>query len=483
MTRRSLNAQPDHVDQSHDQLTRREFLKLSGALTGSAVLNRAGEITQWSRRVKRPTTTQPNIILIVTDSLRADHISANGYTRSTTPTLDAWVATAGVSFRQTTTTAPWTFPANAAMLTGYLPAMLGVPWFGSPAALPTAVPTLAEYLHSAGYYTAGFVSAEYVRNRWGFGRGFDHYDDSVATAHTSTSAAGLAAEINATVWQWLTSWTPDPRPPLFLFLYYFDPHTWYNPPQPFDTLYDPAYAGTIALPANYRDGQDVVAGVQSPDAADIQHLLALYDGEIRYWDTQLNELKIVLDTQLITDNALIVVTADHGDMFGEHAKWTHANCLYEEVLRVPLLMRYSGVITPGQTVDSPVQNMDLMPTILDYAGLTVPSGLRARNLRPALEGSTLAAHDLFSEMQGLPDDTHPFHWLTPQYELRAVRRENWKYIQHVNHPANDELYQLTSSSIYEVNNQIATEPAKAEELRHALATGYPSVVALPFIGR
>lgn len=482
MKRQSLSARSDRADRSSSKLTRREFLKLSGALAGSAALSQTGEIIKWDTRDKRPATAQPNIILIVADSLRADHISANGYARTTTPNLDAWIATPGATFRNTHTTAPWTFPANAAIMTGYLPPMLGVPWFGSPAQLPAAVPTLAEYLHSAGYYTAGFVSAEYVRSRWGFARGFDHYDESLAIGHT-TAESGLAAQINTAALQWLSSWTPDPRPPLFLFLYYFDPHTWYNPPAPYDTLYDPSYSGTIALPANYRDGQDVVGGLQIPNAADIQHLLALYDGEIKYWDDRLGELKTALQNQQITDNALIVVTADHGDMFGEHNKWTHANCLYEEVLRVPLLMRYSGVITAGQTVDSPVQNMDLMPTILDYAGLAVPPGLRARSVRPVLEGSTLTTRDLFSEMQGLPDDTHPFHWLTPQYELRAVKRDNWKYIQHVNHPANDELYQLNSSSVYEVDNRIASEPTKAEELRQALAAGYPRALALPYVGR
>jgi arylsulfatase len=474
-----------HADTGPGRLSRRDFLKLSGLTAGSAALTALGRYALARPLASAITSTAaaPNIILIVVDALRSDHVSADGYSRTTTPNLDAWIASQGVSFRRATSTAPWTYPANAAMLTGRGPASLGVPWFDSNANLPAHVTTLAEHLHAAGYYTAGFVSAEYVRGFRGFARGFDLYDDAVAQNNPVTSASGLAGEINNRAVSWLqTAWTSGQQP-LFLFLYYFDPHTWYNPPQPYDVLYDPTYAGTLALPNWYRDGQDVVSGLYVPTPADVQHLLALYDGEIKYCDDRLGEMLAALQARQLLDNTLVVLTADHGDMFGEHGKWNHTNCLYEEVLRVPLFMRYSGVISPGRVVDTPVQNMDLMPTILDWTGIPIPPTMQAISLRPLAEGRTGSARDLFSEMDGIPDPSHPFYWIAPHHDLRSIQRGAWKYIHHVQAPDADELYQLNANSPYETDNVILSDPAVAQELRQAILDWFPRRVYLPVVTR
>ena len=171
-------------------------------------------------------------------------------------------------------------------MTGRLPFRLNATWDNT--TLASSELTLAEILQKAGYATAGFVSAPFVRaSPHGFGQGFQVYDDSVASKGVLESGS-LAASINAVAQSWLGTWSPGTQP-LFLFLYYFDPHTWYNPPAPYDTRYDLSYTGTLT-PNVYRNGEDVVSGKVVPSSRDVEHLLALYDGEIAYWDAMFGSM-------------------------------------------------------------------------------------------------------------------------------------------------------------------------------------------------
>lgn len=468
------------------EMTRRQFLKLAGASAAAAplaaalrhrpVVGAAGLAPQGDN------ATKPNIVLVVVDALRSDHVSANGYARGVTPNLDRWVASEGVSFRQATTPSPWTFPASAALMTGQLPFRLNATWDHT--ILPSNALTLAEILKQEGYATAGFVSAPFVRaGPHGFGQGFDVYDDSIAYQNV-LEGNDQAGSVNTAAHSWLASWSPGSQP-LFLFLYYFDPHTWYNPPSPYDTRYDPGYTGAMT-PAVYRNAEDVLAGKIVPSPRDIEHLIALYDGEIAYWDAMLDVLFDSLQARGLLDNALVIVTSDHGDMFGEHGKWTHGNCLYEDVLRVPLLMRYPGIIPKGATIDAPVQNMDVLPTIMDLLGLVAPANLDGVSIRALAEGRSAPPHDVFSEIEG---SSAPGHWaygLAPRGDLRAIRSGDYKYIHHVRDGAADELYLLQPSSPYETLNLINSEPAVAQGLRQLLFERYRLAaheVALPCVVR
>ncbi len=461
------------------RMKRREFLKLAGVTTGALTLD------SWVRRgVRYPARVmanppRPNIVLIIADALCSNHLSSYGYSRMTTPHITSWIASQGVTFQQATSAATWTFPANASIMTGRSPARFGATW--DVLSIPANVTTLAEHLHDAGYYNAAFVSAPFVRGRYGFSRGFDVYDDT--TAPSNTSAQGIAAQVNARATTWLGDNWSAITTPIFLFLYYFDPHTWYNPLAPYDTMYDPTYTG-LFTGDYYQNGKEVQTGqVPPPNPADIQHLLALYDGEITYWDYQLDQMLTYLNGINLLGNALVILTADHGDMFGEHGKWTHGNCLYEEVLRVPLLMRYPGVISPGTLVNQPVQSMDLMPTILDWLAITPPSGLQSVSLRALAEGQSASPRDIFSEIEGVADPQSWAYWQAPRVPLRSVRRGDWKLIHHVTMPQFDELYLLNSNSLYETTNQLTNEPALTQQLREAinnwfgLQSGYlPTVV-------
>ncbi|MEJ5310788.1 MAG: sulfatase-like hydrolase/transferase [Anaerolineae bacterium] len=236
-----------------------------------------------------PVVTQPNIILVVVDSLRADHVSAYGYGRQTTPYLDAWVAAEGARFADATTTAAWTSPANAATFTGIRSARLGLRWDTPGTVLPADVHTLAEYLHDAGYYTVGFVHSV-IGTSLGFAQGFDLYRSSWPTEPGRWDKVS-AQQINEGMTSWLgETWIPlQSQQPLFLLLYYFDPHTWYEPPSPYNTLYDATYTGALTGEV-FQHGKDVLSGQIVPSPRDTEHLIALYDGEITYWDTQFGQL-------------------------------------------------------------------------------------------------------------------------------------------------------------------------------------------------
>ena len=450
-------------------MKRRDFLKAASVTLGTLAFSPLGS----QRNINFPATGRParlpNIVLVIADALRDDHMSAYGYSQPTTPNIVSWMANQGVTFQQATSAASWTVPGNASIMTGRSPARFGASW--DLLDVPAGVKMLAEYLHDAGYYNAAFVSAPFIRGSYGFNRGFDIYDEA-AIPHL-TSQAGIAEKVNGRAAAWLQTNWPTVSQPLFLLLYYFDPHTWYNPLPPYDTRYDPTYTGTFTG-AVYKDGQEVQTGtIDPPTPRDVEHLLALYDGEITYWDVYLGQMFADLQTRGVLDNtSLLILTADHADMFGEHGKWSHGNCVYEEVLRVPLLMRYPGVIPPNTMVNQPVQSMDLMPTILDWVGIPMPADLQAKSVRALAQGNTAAAWDIFSETEGVSDPAHWAYWQAPRVPLRAVRRGDWKLIHHVSQPDTDELYQLNAASLYETTNQIAAEPARAQELRQAIVDWY-----------
>jgi arylsulfatase A-like enzyme len=404
----------------------------------------------------------PNIIFVVADAVRADHVSSYGYERPTTPNLDQLVAAEGVRFEQTITASSWTYPSNAAMLTGRMPSRLGVNWSDIRTSIPAGEALLAEHLHNAGYYTAGFINNFYLTNSFGFNRGFDVYE--------TLRGSEKAEDLNLLATNWLeTQWVPDGgTQPLFLFLYYYDPHTWYDPPPPYDTLYDETYTGSIT-PDVYQHGQPVVAGELVPTPRDVEHLLALYDGEITYWDHHFGQMMTYLDDLGILDNSLVVVTSDHGQMFGEHNKWVHRNSLYEEVLRVPMLLRYDGVVAKGHVAAEPVNTVDLMPTILDLIGLPVSGGLDGISLRPQAQGQPGdAERAVYAEMESEPGPDAIGHWIAPPTDLRAVRQGAWKYIHHVGHNAGGELYELQSESLYEQEDVVDKLPQIKEGLLNHL---------------
>jgi arylsulfatase len=453
-------------------LTRRELLKYLGAASGSLLLASSRKFLTLPASANAGDGSAPaNIILIIVDAVRSDHVSSYGYFRQTTPNLDNWFGDQGVRFDRAHASSVWTYPSNAAIFSGRDPVKTAtIGWYDH--FLPHDLGLLPEYLQAAGYYTAGFVTANFVSAARGFNRGFDVYDDSLTVGHP-TSYRGVAEELNDLATAWLDTWTANSQP-LFLLLYYFDPHTWYYAPPPYDyTLYDPTYTGPLTADV-YADAQAVVAGDIVPTPRDIEHLHAIYDGEITYFDHYLGQMMSYLDNKQLLNNSLALLTADHGDSFGENDRWNHGGGLNHEELRVPMYMRYPGVIPAGHAVSEPVQGIDLVPSILDWTGLSIPAEIDGVTLRALAEDQfgSGPSRDLFFALDGATDPDLFSYWIAPRHDLRAMLREGWKYIHHVRHSELDELYLLNSSSQYETDNVIAQEPQRAAQMKAAIMEQY-----------
>ncbi len=329
-----------------------------------------------------PAPGAPNLVLVVADTLRADRLGAYGYGRGTSPSFDRLAAEAAL-FEQARAQAPCTFPSVNSLLTSR-PAWA---FSGRPAGrlgIPDALPSLAVHLRRAGYRTAAVSASPVVRaqpgaiNReGGFGRGFDLFLDGCTWR--DGRCVGRRAET-------LLGLLPEP---FFLYLHYLDPHDPYAPPPlPGRRRFagppppDPAAAAGDPRPAAARL---YATGDAALTPAALAHLEDLYDEEVAWLDARLADLLAALDRRALLDRTLLVVTADHGESFLDHGHLRHCRSLYDDELRVPLLVRPPGG-TPARRIPDPVALLDVAPTILDYAGLHPPA-LAGRTLRPWLEST------------------------------------------------------------------------------------------------
>ncbi len=311
------------------------------------------------------TEPRPDVFLVVIDTQRADHLSLYGYEHETSPRLTAFARDA-VVYRNAITPGTWTVPAHAALFTGMLPS-----WHGAErvpgqkllarAIRPDAV-TLAELLRNAGYDTAAVVGNNgYVAEPFGFARGFDSF--RARGVGDAMDVRELAAEVLASA-----------RTPLFLFLNILDPHEPFTPPPPFDTRFGekrPEY-GT-ELTAIMTDEQPA-----SPEA--LRHFRSQYDGEVAYTDQALDELLSDLKKAGRYDSSLIIVTSDHGELLGEHGESGHGGYPFEQLIHVPLIVKYPGNREAGSVVTRRVSTLGIFATILATAGVSLPQGVQARPL-------------------------------------------------------------------------------------------------------
>jgi len=330
-----------------------------------------------------------NVLLISIDSLRADHVGAYGYGRQTTPEIDR-LSREGTVFANHVSTTSWTLPAHISLFTGQDISAHGVSTDGF--RLHPAVPTLAELLKAAGYRTAAFCSSPYMNPAFGFDRGFDlyHNTDAERTDFVDTVLPNekqrdrVHVDITSPrITELATAWLEkNAGKPFFLFLHFWDVHYDYIPPPPYDRLFNPDYAGDV-------DGRDYIRNNRvrkgmAPE--DLEQIIALYDGEIAHTDRHVGMVIDKLKELGLYDRTLIVVTADHGDEFFEHGNKGHRLTLYEEVIRVPLIVRLPGGRREVETVKGPVGIIDIAPTILDRLGVSSPPSFQGDSLLGLLEG-------------------------------------------------------------------------------------------------
>lgn len=339
----------------------RSLSLMAGALIAAA-------LTACSRQAadERPAFPGRNVVLVTIDTLRADHVGFYHYGRDTTPNIDR-LARKAVSFGNAVSTSSWTLPAHASILTGLYPAEHGV--VTDTSALPPSAPTLATILSAHGYDTFAAVSHVYLSHRWGFDRGFATFDDSAAAGSPQRP---VAARVVDRALSWLAERKSDK--PFFMWLHIFDPHWDYAPPAPFDRKFDPDYRGTMRGDyASLKPYIKAVAGYETPPPLakrDLEHLIALYDGEIAYADNELGRLFDRLGQPDLAGNTVISVLSDHGEEFMEHGSLEgHQWTLFDEVVLVPWILYLPEQRFQGIHLEPEVSTVTVAGTLLDYLGI------------------------------------------------------------------------------------------------------------------
>jgi arylsulfatase A-like enzyme len=314
----------------------------------------------------------PNVVLIVIDTLRTDGIGCYGADRNTSPNIDA-LASDGIRFERAYSTAPWTKPAVGSILTGLYPSAHGANALRRP--LPWKASTLAEILKENGYATAAVVSHTLISSRHQYQQGFDKYiQPKVLRAQelSTDSVTGTALRFIQKLAQ--------RDGPFFLFVHYFDPH------YPYMAHPEVGYAG--AGEGRLRGGEpvaDLVEMLPSMTPEELAFVRALYDEEVHFTDAGVGRLLDGLRDAGLAEETLVVLTADHGEEFGERGRIGHTLTLHEELVRVPLILRLPGGDHAGRVVETPVSVVDVAPTVLDLAGFAAPgSAFRGRSLLPSL---------------------------------------------------------------------------------------------------
>ncbi len=321
-----------------------------------------------------------NVILILVDRLRADHTSLYGYARDTTPELERRAGD-GVVFERARSQSACTFPSVNSLLTSRHPAIFFHQGFRN-FSIPPGVPSIAEVLKAKGYTTLAVSSSAIVRatptkhnEHGGYDRGFDAFDESCLWEDAACVNRRALALLDKA------------REPFFIYLHYLDPHAPYAPPKSHRLRFAKPFVGDPRI-AQGQIGmiERTVFRQRRPDLvsqAAIRHLIDLYDEEIAYFDEQLARLLEALEEHGLLDDTLVVLTADHAEEFLEHGSVAHCRTTYDTETRIPLVFWAPG--RPGGRIATPVENLDVVPTILDFLAVEPPPGMDGKSLRPWIE--------------------------------------------------------------------------------------------------
>ncbi len=318
----------------------------------------------------------PNVLVVVVDTLRADHLSTYGYPRATSPQIDR-VATEGVLFEKAISTTSWTLPAHVSLLTGRYPYENQ----SGSTPLDPRHSTLAEFLRARGYRTGAFsANLFYFTRSHGFGRGFIRFEDffgSWADSFTRTlygrkfvdiilPRLGYGDIVGRKRAEYVTDrtldWIGSDSRPFFAFLNYFDAHDPYLPPQPYRSKFSRQASPGGKLIA------DKIRNIAQLTPYELQGEIDAYDGAIAYVDQNIGRLLDALEEKRLAQRTVVVVVSDHGEMFGEHELLLHQNCLYRPVVHVPLIVRWRGQIPAGLRVAQPVSIASLPATLAELTG-------------------------------------------------------------------------------------------------------------------
>ena len=364
-----------------------------------------------------------NLILVSIDTLRADHLDSYGYQRATSPAISR-LAVEGILFEQAFSQSPKTATSHMSLLTGvYPPAHRVANWNERRVRrLSDDIPTLATLLSRSGYRTQAHTGGGNVSARLGFDQGFDHYLEH-------RGARDVFAGARQALDRFVLEDGAGPKTPFFLFVHTFEVHDPYLPPAEYAREFvDPSYSGEIV--GSREELERLVAGegywanhkeywkrVNREDPADTQHLEDLYDGGILFTDSQFGSLMEHLRSLDLDAETIVVVLSDHGEEFLEHGGFLH-NSVFQEILHVPLILRIPGDLglPSSRRIQSVVQLVDVVPTLLEVMGLPAPEHLQGESLLPLIGGQEAPARPVFSQ------------WLAGG-RIVALRDGDWKYIR------------------------------------------------------
>ena len=435
---------------------------------------------------------QPNIILLVMDSVRTANLSCYGYERATTPNIDR-LATQGQLFEQAISVGCWTLPVHASLFTGLYPLNHGLTV--SKDALPDHFPTLARRLKTLGYQTACFSNNPYISEATGLTQGFDTVEDiwrslrprgarrtwtsqflkrverrgppmqamlrgvewlrnarSIILRMRKGRADSGARLTNEKIKAWLTQ-TRKLDAPFFVFVNYMECHERYSPPLPYNRRFMPAHFSPWRVARVGPNKAAILNSSAQRRAEDLEITRALYDGALNYLDHRIGELVAFVEGLRILDDTLLVVASDHGDSLGEHGHLGHRLTLYEQLVRVPLIIRCPARFQPGMRVSPQVQLADLYPTFLEFAGADAAE-IEANGFHSLLTTPDPSVRPFTVAENTAPKSLDNVLW-------RMMRTDQYKYIWKSNQQ--HELYDLAGDPA-ETTNLFPTRPDLARGL-------------------
>ncbi|MHC5102646.1 MAG: sulfatase-like hydrolase/transferase [Planctomycetota bacterium] len=385
-----------------------------------------------------------HIVLISMDTTRADYLSCYGYQHKTTPNIDA-VAAEAVRFEQAIAPIPLTLPSHSTMLTGTIPPYHGI-HDNLNYMLADSNLTLAEMLKASGYTTGGIISSYVLEDGFGLGQGFDTYDDEFDEIDNQLGAERRGGEVSAHAIKWLDENRDED---FFLFLHYYDPHSPYDPPEPYRGLFGSiAAAEAIGL----TDNTSLTA-----DTDEKKKVFKLtYAEELAYTDHCIGQVINKLKSLDLYDSTLLIITGDHGEAFGEREEMGHGYYIYQESIHVPLIVKLPGQQT-AKTVSGAVGLIDITPTVCSLLGIETPQYIQGRDLSGALIDEPSEDDDRYIYSESL---------LATKYNaspLLAVTGNRFKYIQ----TARPELYDLIDDP-GETHNLVDAQSQRARILQDVL---------------
>lgn len=366
-----------------------------------------------------------NIILFTIDTLRADHLECYGYDKVKTPNINR-LASEGILFEHNIVQTPLTLPSHSSILTGTHPLFHGIR-DNAGFYLEENHITLAEVLKTKGYSTAAFVGAFVLDSRWGLDQGFDYYYDNFDLTKYKTisldSVQRRGDEVLSEACKWLEN---NSQNKFFAWIHLYDPHTPYDPPEPYRTQYSGRRFG-------------------------------LYDGEIAYVDLLMGDFRNFMEEKNLLNKTLIIFTADHGESLGEHKENAHGFFIYDSDIRVPLIIRFPENKFQGNMISNQVRSIDIMPTVLHLIGEKISENVQGESLLPLILGKRGGnALSAYSET----------YWPRYHYgwsELKSLRKGQYKFID----APRPELYNILEDP-GELNNLVNKKATLGHEMKREL---------------